>query len=124
MSITSEPVPHRATFAVCHFYIRTPAGDGLFNYDQVQISGSQHDAALRTTHPPLTGDLISLWDSYTQKGGQFRVIDRAWHHAAWGSTIWPYTEILPTDGPRVDIIIEAAEGPFSDAAPVPDEDEG
>ena len=124
MSVTSQPVPHRATFAVCRFYIKTPAGDGQFTYESVELGSSQHDGRLRTTRPPLPGDLIFLWDGLKGEGGQFRVIERSWRHASWGSTYWPYIEMLPTEGPSVDVIVEADEGPFRDEAPVPDKDEG
>lgn len=115
---------HPASLAVCRFCVRTPAGDGQFTYEPVNLDSARFDGRLRTAHPPLPGDLIFLWDSIKREGGVFRVIERCWHHAGFGSTYWPVLEQFPAEGPGVDIIVEAAEGPFRDEAPNADEDDG
>ena len=114
--------PHPAALAVCHFYIRAPAGDGKYTYEPVHLDSADFNGRLRTAHPPLPGDLIFLWDSLKKEGGVFRVLERCWHHAGFGSTYWPVLEPLPVEGPAVDIIAEATEGPFRDQAPTLDED--
>ncbi len=121
--VSARAALHPAALALCRFYIRSPVEGGQFRYEQISLASSQMDCRLRTAHPPLPGDLIFLWDSYKKEGGMFRVIERAWHHAGWGSMVWPYTEMLPTEGPGADIIVEPAEGLFRDEAPIPDEDE-
>lgn len=110
---------HPVAIAWCRFYIRAAAGDDQFRYESIHCSCSRFDGRIPTPHPPLPGDLISLWDSLEKKGGMFRVIERSWHHASYGSVNWPYTENLPVEGPGMDIIVEPAEGVFRNEVPVP-----
>lgn len=105
----------------CSFYVRSAVASG-YRYDPVHLTSVNHDGMLPTCHPPLPGDLISLYDSLTHAGGTYRVIERAWLHAGYGSTNWPVLEPLPIEGPMLDIIVEAADGPFRDQAPEPSED--
>lgn len=105
----------------CSFYIRTRASGG-WRYSPVDLSDSEHQGHLRTTHPPATGDLIYLYDRTSQEGGAFRVIERAWQHSSWGSVNWPYTEAMPAVGPALDVIVEPATGLFRDEAPKPEEE--
>jgi hypothetical protein len=99
----------------CMFSVRYPAGDGRWWYQRMSIA-SPGGAGSIGMEPPLIGDLISLWDTHTQpEGGPvFRVIDRCWGHASWGSVTWPYGESEPQEGPLVDIILEPAQGPYPD----------
>jgi hypothetical protein len=120
---TTKPVLHPAALAVCHFYVRTPAGDGQFTYEPITLDSASGDGRLRTAHPPLPGDLILLSDSHSKKGGIFRVLERCWYHASYLSTYWPVLEPLPVEGPGMDIIVEPAEGLFRDEAPSADEDD-
>jgi hypothetical protein len=81
----SRPLPR------CMFSVRYPAGDGHWWYQRMSIANPDGAASV-AMEPPLVGDLISLWDTHNQpEGGPvFRVVDRCWGHAAWGSVIWPY----------------------------------
>jgi len=117
----SDPIPPAAVVH-CAFYVATNAGDGLFRYQQVILSNSDHDTYLPTPHPPSVDDLIWLWDTVSKSGGQFRVIERAWHHSAYCSANWPTLEKLLRYGPRLDIIVELADGPFRNEVPSGEED--
>ncbi len=110
------PLPHPSAVVLCRFYVRSPAGDGQFRYESVEVGNRAGDGRLPTPHPPLPGDLVFLWDTTEKKGGQFRVIERAWSHASWGSVNWPHSETMPVHGPSLDIIVEAADGLFRDEA--------
>lgn len=112
--------PHPAGVAHCRFYVRT--GDpGLFRYESVALASWAGTLDLPTPHPPLAGDLISLYDVDTHAGGQYRVIERAWSHASYGSVHWPYGEPLAAVGPTLDIIVVPDAGPFRDEAPAEEE---
>jgi hypothetical protein len=104
----------------CQFYERVPV-EGGYRYEMFSINGPAGAGRLVTPYPPAIGDLITLWDVHERRGGSFRVADRAWHHSSYGSTNWPYGSPVSKEGPMLDIIVEAAEGPF--VGEVPDEDE-
>ena len=108
---------------VCSFYIRTPAEEGQFHYDHVNISSPHHDGKLHTPHPPQVGDLIHLWDFVKKQGGTYEVLSRQWLHSSYGSMNWPVLEQQPTVGPLLELIVEAAEGVFRDQAPLPEDEE-
>lgn len=108
----------------CAFHVRTTVSDGpppTYHYEQVHLSGWDHDGRLHTPHPPQVGDLIFLWDDLKKNGGYYRVIERSWLHAAYGSTDWPHAEMSPKKGPLVDIVVEPAEGIFRGEAPGEDD---
>lgn len=110
----------------CHFYVREAVGD-QWRYDRVLVASPEGDSSLHTDTPPVVGDLIVLSDqSRKLEGwpGQCRVIERAWMYSSWGSTNWPYGEAQSRVGPTLDLIVERAEGPFVNEAPVEDEDDG
>jgi hypothetical protein len=106
----------------CQFAVRYPAGDGKWRYQPVDIASPGGGAFVPMTWPPVVGDLISLWDrgKYQPEGGPlFRVVDRGWMHASWGSADWPYGESEPRTGPLVDIIVEpASQGVYRDETPI------
>lgn len=106
----------------CQFYERT-AVEGGFRYDMISINGPMGAGRLVTPHPPAVGDLISLWDVHERRGGTFRVIERAWMYSSYGSTDWPYGTPASKEGPLLDIVVEAAEGPFVDEVPSGDDEE-
>lgn len=105
-----------STLPRCIFSVRYPAGDGRWWYQRMMIANPGGGSI--PMEPPLIGDLISLWgDMRTQpEGGPvFRVIDRCWMHASWGSGTWPYGAAEPSEGPLMDIILEPAGGrPYVD----------
>lgn len=105
----------------CQFYERVEV-EGGYRYDQINVNGPTGFDPLVTPHPPAVGDLIHLWDAYKKRGGTFRVVERAWHHSSYGSTDWPYGSPVSKEGPLLDIIVEAAVGPFVDEAPSEDEE--
>jgi hypothetical protein len=113
--------PHPETITWCRFYIRTPAGEGLFHYQPLTITAPDGQSRLPTPHPPAVGDLITLFDQITQQGGGFRVVDRCWHHASYLSMNWPVMAALPVHGPSLDVIVEPADGLFADEAPTESE---
>ena len=107
------------TLPRCHFAVRYPAGEGKWRYQPISIAGPGGGYTLDTAWVPQPGDLISLWDRSGDRpqpdgGPVFRVVDRLWSHASWGSANWPYGKNEPQEGPMVDIIVEPAEGPYRD----------
>jgi hypothetical protein len=116
--IDPPPEPHPSVLAVCHFYVREKAGGGTFTYTLMHLAAQQLDGALRAAQPPLVGDRIFLWDSAMKAGGSYQVIARQWGYSAYGSVNWPYNEMHPRVGPRLDIIVEAAAGVFRNEAPI------
>jgi hypothetical protein len=100
----------------CQFYERVKVEDG-YRYDRININGPNGFGRFVTPHPPVVGDLISLWDADEKRGGTFRVVERAWHHSSYGSTDWPYGSPTSKEGPLLDIIVEVAAGPFVDEVP-------
>lgn len=111
------------TPAVCSFSIRTPAGDGQFHYERINLGSWHGDGKLHTPYPPQVGDLIHLWDTIKRKGGTYEVVARQWLHSSYGSTNWPVLEQQPTVGPLLDFIVQPAEGVFRDEAPQPDDED-
>jgi hypothetical protein len=112
----SDPLVH------CRFYVRSLAGPGagLYRYQPVNLNNSDWAGTLPTLHPPLEKDLIFLFDNSDGGArGWFRVIDRAWHHAAYLSQNWPAGKDQPDVGPRLEIIVEPDEPLFADEAPNP-----
>ncbi|WP_318205361.1 hypothetical protein [Streptomyces sp. SCL15-4] len=106
----------------CQFYERVKV-EGGYRYDRININGPSGFERFVTPYPPATGDLISLWDAYEKRGGTFRVIERMWLHSGYGSTDWPPGSLVSKKGPLLDIIVEAAEGPFVDEMPRADDEE-
>lgn len=101
----------------CMFAVRVPAGDGKFWYQRIDIASPSASVGIEMAYPPAVGDLITLWDRrgpQPEGGPIFRVTDRLWSHASWGSANWPYGKNEPSEGPMVDIIVEPAEGPYRD----------
>jgi hypothetical protein len=81
-----------------HFYILNEADRNDSRSLRVGDQGQ-----LITDHPPAIGDLINLDgqttdpaanddDAAVKVSGSFRVIDRRWLPASFGSTAWPYGE--------------------------------
>jgi hypothetical protein len=96
----------------CNFYLRLTITDApTYRYRAILISNPESGGIL-TIHPPAIGDLIGLWDQFRKEGGTYRVIERCWQHAGWGSISWPYTENRPIVGPALDVIVIPFEGPF------------
>jgi hypothetical protein len=108
---------------VCCFFIRTPADGDQFYYDPVNVGSWHGDGNLHTPYPPDVGDLIHLWDTFKKQGGTYKVLAREWLHSSYGSTYWPVLEQQPTVGPRLDLIVEPAEGVFQDQAMRPDDED-
>jgi hypothetical protein len=106
----------------CSFYIRTPVEGEQFKYEPVNISSPAGNGGMTTPYPPAAGDLIQLWDSIKETGGVYRVLVRRWMHSSYGSANWPYGKNASTVGPHLEVIVEAAVGPFVDEAE-PDETE-
>ena len=104
----------------CQFYERVKV-EGGYRYNMISINGPGGYGRFVTPHPPAVGDLISLWDAHEKRGGVFRVVDRAWLHSSYGSTDWPYGSPASKEGPLLDVVVEAAEGPFVDEVPGEDE---
>lgn len=126
------PLPHPSQVVRCVLYARTPAGSAqrgmsqvtLWRYERVNASSSQFDTYLHTPCPPAVGDLVGIYDHITHQAHTLRVVERAWHHASYGSADWPPLEPLTTVGPMLDLICEAADGPFVNEAPAgPDPEE-
>lgn len=108
---------------VCSFFIRTPADNGQFHYDRINIGSPHGDGKLHTAHPPQVGDVILLRDTVKQQGGKYEVLARQWMHSSYGSTNWPVLEQQPTVGPLLEVVVTPVEDVFRDQAPSRD-DEG
>lgn len=103
----------------CHFYLlnRIDRADSTALY----VGGQGY---LLTDHPPIIGDLAYL-SGHTPDpgdpegpalgaGGAYRVVDRAWAPAAYGSQSWSYGE-RQTEPERLDVMLEPAGGLFEPA---------
>jgi len=108
------------------YAVRYPAGDGRWRYEPVDIAHPDGSGFIPVEHPPAVGDLINLYDRSRaarklpplEGGPVFRVLARLWVHSSWGSADWPYGEREPRSGPLLDIIVEPADGPYRDEAPI------
>jgi hypothetical protein len=110
--VTAQPV-------VCHFYIRTLAGDNNCRYWRYTLVGQDAPPgdAWVTWWPPAAGDLVTLFGHGGEAlpgGPAFRVLERSWSHPAHGSVNWPPGKDEPDRGPILDIVVAAAEGLFRD----------
>lgn len=99
------------------FVIRTPAGDGKFNYltEYTHTWGSD-GSGYPSVFVPRIGDLVHLPPPSAKMG---RVYDVVWLWPGYGSQNWPHTP-LPQVGPIVQVFVDQAGGPYVDEA---DEDE-
>jgi hypothetical protein len=102
---------------VCCLVYERREKDGGFSYDQVGVDGpSDRFPHLYTTHPPVVGDLITL--TYVVQGlrsvGTYRVVERSWLHAAYGSVAWPRDQVRPVEPTALHLIVEEADRPFAD----------
>jgi hypothetical protein len=82
----------------------------------------------RLLHIPQVGDLVYL-DAGVEAGsalsGTFKVVQRSWLYSAYGSTNWPQGEPVPRCPGNVDILVERAEGPFTnDDTPTEEDPDG
>ncbi|WP_280410560.1 hypothetical protein [Nocardia asiatica] len=106
--------PHAAR---CIFYARTSSPEpGKYRFARVYLNGRSGDGMLHTRTPPAVGDLIQLWDrSEDGPRGLFRVLERDWNHAMYGSSDWRHGRLAPTRGPLLTITVEeATSGLFRD----------
>lgn len=98
----------RPTDVRCVFRLRVKVTDApTYRYDYLDVKGPAWNGMLSLMHPPLIGDLILLPDA-----GTVRIIDRCWTHASYGSTNWPHISPHAEVGPRLELIVEKAEGPY------------
>lgn len=96
----------------CVFRLRVQVTDvPTYRYDHVDVRGPEGNGELSMVHPPLIGDLVLL-----PPVGTVRVVDRCWSESSYGSTYWPYLSPHPTVGPRLELIVEQAEGLYADEA--------
>lgn len=95
-------------------------GGGRWRYEPFDIPHPEGSGYVPLECPPLPGDLISLRDRAEdpERRGIFRVMERAWTHASWGSADFPYGQREPSSGPLLDIIVAPADGPYRDEAPM------
>jgi hypothetical protein len=103
------------------FSVRRPAPGGQWHYETLYFQSRQGNTILPLEYPPAVGDLIVLQlqpaPAYQAGGPVFRVLERMWVHAMYGSPDWRYGEDGPRTGPLLDIIVEPAEGLYRDEAP-------
>lgn len=115
---TSAPLP-----VTCSFYIRTPAENGQFYYDPVNVGSPHADGNLHTPNVPQVGDLLHLWDRSKKQGGKYEVIARQWLHSSYGSTNWPVLEPQPTVGTALELVVVPAEDIFRNQVLRPEEED-
>lgn len=96
--------------------------EGGYTYERLSLRNANGQTDLVTPYVPAVGDLIHL-TSHEKGHGTYIVVQRAWGHSSFGSADWPYGQLRPTSGPIVDLIVEAAVGPFVDEVVVSDEDD-
>lgn len=114
----TAPATDFATAPRCSFYERIQVtADPTYRYEKIEIASSRNDGVLRTPYPPAVGDLITLYDRLRKAGGTYRVIERAWSHASFGSTNWPLGLKDAHVGPMLDVVVEPTVGPFVNEAP-------
>lgn len=101
----------------CTFDVRTPAVGGLFRYTHVSLDSPRFDGMLETFFPPAIGDLITLSHLAAGVGGAYRVVDRHWRQASYGSNLWPIGEPQPTVGPWLTVVVERDEDAIRNEAP-------
>jgi hypothetical protein len=102
----------------CHFYLRrSQPNGGRPVYEPLRIDGWEQSGALTTWHAPQRWDLIYLKVRNSALDGVYRVLERSWRQPAYGSVYWPHDKQMPTTGPALDLIVEAADGLFDDEAP-------
>lgn len=111
----------------CHFYERVADGH-YWRYDMLSVHRSPDQGSLTYTVPPMVGDLIRLQTTVyldddapedapdpDPRLGTYRVIGRCFGGPEYGSQAWPYGK---EPGPVwLDVICEAADGPFRNEAP-------
>jgi hypothetical protein len=114
----------------CTFRLRVPVDGGLFRYDDLwPTSGRLNDGEWPFLNPPDIGDTVGLWKpdwrvepKPPHPHGVYRVIERDWSYASYGSGAWPYGEPAPKVGPMLTLIVEPAEGPYRNEAPADEEE--
>lgn len=106
--------------------ITIAVADDPYLFVYIDFDGPFGDGHLRTFHPPAVGDRFHGGQVNAPNGwaemGEFRVIDRRWSWAQYGSQNWPYGP-RPSTGPLLELICERTEGLFAGEADVPDDDE-
>lgn len=78
----------------CWFYIRHDGADP----ERLYVAGFEGGSNWLTDHPPVVGDLIRLFGTVSvgedeperKVGGVWRVVEREWMPASYGSVNWPY----------------------------------
>jgi hypothetical protein len=104
----------------CDFVVRRPTPDNKWRYERLYFQSYYGNTFLPLAHPPAVGDLIVLQPqpapAYQAGGPVFRVLERMWTHAMYGSPDWPYGDDRPRTGPLLDIIVEQADGLYRDEA--------
>lgn len=113
------------TIPTARFVVRYPAPDGLYRFEGVDLDAPS-GGLYPMEYPPLVGDLILLPEKRTgaanlEGGPVFRVIERMWSHAQYGSPYWPYSRPVPVHGPSLEIVVVPHEGIYALQAP-PDQE--
>lgn len=108
----------------CHFYVRTQVNLGSgYRYHSIAVREPAGAGPVLLAEALAMGDLVSLRDENTQVVGSYRVIERSWLHASYGSYDWPYNAPMATTPPMLDLIVVEAEGVFRNEAEI-DQDGG
>jgi hypothetical protein len=105
------------------FHLRTPCRSPagyVIGYTYARVDVPTPDAGrIPMAEVPAVGDYVGLGGGK----GTFVVVKRAWFFAEYGSSNWRAGTTEPKVGPRVDLIVEAVPGIFSDEVELPDVDE-
>lgn len=108
----------------CMFYVRELVSEEpTYRYRLVSHHSPRGDGRLRTDHPPIVGDFVFLYDKQAQVSGGFTVIARSWSRSSYGSINWPVGKDAPVVPDLLDIVCEAAVGPFVSEADEPEGDD-
>ncbi|MCW2929990.1 MAG: hypothetical protein JWM19_952 [Actinomycetia bacterium] len=118
----ANPAPRPAR---CNFCVRYPAPGGKWTFVAIRLANWWSNGAIPLWMPPSVGDLITLHPAHGQElegGPVYRVVDRMWVTAVYGSGSWPLGKAAPVEGPLMEIIVEPAPGLYADQAPSGDDD--
>ena len=107
----------------CDYTLRTEdgtdpdTGETRYRYTPIVIANPTGDGCLLTFTPPAVGDHILLTADRPAEGldvisGLFKVYDRMWHPAGWGSTHWSHgsNSRMQTEPLWLELFVDAAPG--------------
>lgn len=93
------------------FYLRTSV-EGGFQYDPIITRTAESAGTIPAFVVPGVGDVIFLYGHIDEHKGIFSIVARQFTYPSYGSMVWK--ETLPEWGPHIDLVVEPADGVFTD----------